>query len=129
MRLAAMAMMLMATTCCFASETAYELSLVFSVDGKQVASPQVVVTNDVKKTIDLDGRFIDVLAHGGTDGKRIELSFWIGEVDGGERKIVATPAIVVLAGRQAVVTVNLDDHASGMKQVSLAVTAISSPHL
>ena len=123
MRLLAMVMMLMAATCCLASETAYELSLSFSIDGKHIASPQVVVRNGVKSTIDLDGRFIDVLARESPEDKRVVLSFWIGEIEEGMRKILATPSAVALAGRQIVLKVMLDERGSGMQQITLAVTA------
>jgi hypothetical protein len=123
MRLVAMAMMLMAAACCLASETAYELSLDVSIDGKHIASPSVVVRNGVKSTIDLDGRFIDVLAREDREDKRIVMSFWIGELDKGVRKILATPSAVTLAGRRVVLKVMLDDPGSGMQQITLAVTA------
>jgi hypothetical protein len=123
MRLVAMAMMLMAATCCLASETAYELALDFSIDGKHIASPHVVVKNGVKSTIGLEGRFIDVLVRESPEDKRIVISFWIGELDEGVRKILATPSAVALAGRQVVLKVMLDDAGSGMRQVTLAVTA------
>jgi hypothetical protein len=123
MRLVAMAMMLMAATRCLASETAYELSLDFSADGKHIASPHVVVKNGVKSTIDLDGRFIDVMVRESPDDKRIVMSFWIGELDGGLRKILATPSAVARAGRRVVLKVMLNDPESGMQQMTLAVTA------
>ena len=123
MRRVAMATMLMAATCCLAGETAYELSLDFSADGRHIASPHVVVKNGEKATIDLDGRFIDVMARESPEDKRIVMSFWIGEIDGGVRKILATPSAVVLAGRKVVLKVMLDDPDSGMQQMTLAVTA------
>jgi hypothetical protein len=123
MRLVAMAMMLMAATCCLAGETAYELSLDFSIDGKHVASPHVVVKNGVKSTIDLDGRFIDVLARERPEDKLIVMSFWIGQLDEDVRKILATPSAVALPGKRVVLKVMLDDPGSGMQQVTLAVTA------
>ncbi len=128
MRLMAMAMMLMVATCCLASETSYELSLDFSIDGKLIASPQVVVKDGVKSTIDLGGRFIDVMAKESPEDKRIVVSFWIGEMDGGARRILATPSAVVPPGRRVELRVMLDGRESGMNRMELAVTAREASH-
>jgi hypothetical protein len=123
MRLVAMATMLMATTCCFASETAYELSLDLTIDGKHVASPHVVVKDGVKLTINLEDKFIDVLTRASPEYKGIDMTFWIGELKGGVRKIVVTPHVVAPAGQQAELRVSLDDQTSGMKRLTLIVLA------
>ena len=122
MRRMVTAIVLMAATCCLAGETAYELSLDFSVDGKPVASPQVVVKDGVKSTIELEGRFIDVLAKASPDSTRIAMSFWIGKLDGGERKLLATPSVVAAAGRRVELKV-LPDADGRKEELMLAVTA------
>ena len=121
MRLIAAAAMLVVATGCLASEPDYELSLDVSINGEAVASPHVVVTNGVKSTIDLEGRFIDVVASETPRG--ILVSFWIGELDGSVRKLLATPSGVTRPGRRLELKVIVDDQASDMREVLLGVVA------
>jgi hypothetical protein len=124
MRLATMTMLMMTATCCFAGDATYEIAIDFSADGQLVASPKVLVESGVKQTVDVDGRYIDVLASEKADDGRIVLSFWVGKVDGGTRKLLATPSAVVVVGRQIVLKVLVEDPTAGMREMALAVTAV-----
>lgn len=119
MRWVAMAMMWMAAACCFAGESAYGISLDFSADGEHVASREIVVVNGVKSSVELDGRFIDVMAKEAPGEERVMVSFWIGEVEGGVRRLLATPSAVAKLGTRVVLKVMVEG--SGMREVALGV--------
>lgn len=124
MRRLAMTAMLMATTLCFASDRTYDLSLDLSVDGKHIASPRIVVAEGVKSSIQIDGKFIDVVARG-TGRDQIDMSFWIGEVNGGLRTVAATPAVVAHEGQPAELRMSVQDPGVAMKELTLTVIAHS----
>jgi hypothetical protein len=121
-RLATMVMMWMAAACCLAGEATYELAMDFSVDGTHVSSPRLVVKDGVTSTVEMEGRFIDVLVRGMPEGDRVAMSFWIGETAGGERRIVATPSAVTVAGMPVVLKVMVEDPRAGMRELAVGVT-------
>lgn len=122
MRRMVFAAILMLAASCFASSGHYELAMDLSMAGQHIGSPRLLVDEGVKSSVQINDTFIDVVAQDAPKLHGILMSFSIGKVEGGNRTVMATPAIVAAPGQRAEVRVTLEEK-DPATPLTLVVTA------
>lgn len=100
------------STSAFASTNGYDLKMDFSLNGKHISSPRVVVkagdTATITQKTDTEESFIDVVATEGSiqNHKGILMNFIVGVMDkNGQRVIKAKPQVLANENEPAQITV------------------------
>ncbi len=114
----------------FANQKTFDLKIDFSIDGKHVSSPRIVVKEGEKGTItqDVDGyqTFIDVVAkeeQSPSGQSAIRMNFVIGKIAlDGTRKIVSQPQIISIPNEEAQITVGQSGKSETLSLSVIATT-------